>query len=220
MATKVIFSAAMILVLLVFPATPVVAWTPSNLTIRELGGDQFWNYDFEQENWDEVDWPINMVFWNDAATEKVKDILWGATGDRDMNGRLNDGPENNWNWVWNADEGTREASSGDPGAHLRVYAADDFANYNDWLGYYVLGTTHFDNWYRGYWAPFWFGFSEYSEDDISEILRNKGYSVLEDYFWLDNYEPSDIDSRWDWEEGVWVFHVWQNNGYASFVMVE
>jgi hypothetical protein len=172
--------------------------------------DSFYNYDFlsKEATSTNVDWPVSMLFYNNAEIDKVKNIYFGLTiFAYPMYELLNDGA----GWVWDEDRGTKGVVwSGYLGSyvylHMRVYAPypQDYM-YNTYWKYYILGTTHYDQ----FPFEFWSGYSEYAENDFASIAISKGYTVFEDWGNFYNYEPYRV------EDG----HIWYNNGYATAVYV-
>ena len=215
MARRVILLAIMIVALLASSAPPVLAWTTSSLAILGIREDYFYNYDFESKTASStnVDWPVTMLFYNNAEVGKVKDIYWGdPLLASSAYARLNDGA----GWEWDSDRGTKSLGL-TCRCHLRVYATKDWLGYErmyniDW-GYYVLGTSHYD-YYE--WLPTWYsGFSEGAEEELCQVARDNGYTVFEDWSSFYNNEPYREEKDW---LGI-VRHVWSNNGYASAVNV-
>ncbi|GIU72411.1 MAG: hypothetical protein KatS3mg003_1890 [Candidatus Nitrosocaldaceae archaeon] len=187
------------------------AYTP-NLMIIYNDGDRFYNHDFlsnidPPSNYD-VDWPVTMLFCNNADINKVKWIYWGPTIATPMYMKMNDGNR----WVWDSDMGTKNSFwySGYlqqwVKLHMRIYAPnppDYMTNYN-W-GKYVVGTTHYDE----FWLESWSGYSQYAEYDLSTYAYNKGYQV-----YVDSEPMYNNDNR-----GNINNHIWQNDGYATRVCV-
>lgn len=205
MIQRMLLLGIMVIALLASSVTPVLAWTTSNLAILGIREDYFYNYDFCSSTVSDtnVDWPVTMLFYNNAEVDKVKNIYWGVGPWSTCNARLNDGS----GWVWDVDRGTK--STGLHACHMRVYADADDRMYNvDW-GYYVLGTSHYDYFE---WTPWgWSGYSESAEAELCQVARDKGYTVFEDWAYFYNYEGYR-------EEGGGK-HRWSNNGWASAVNV-
>jgi hypothetical protein len=148
-----------------------------------------------------------MLFGLNATKWTVRGMYWGeATQHTTMYGRLKDDPSQGY--VWNGDKGTRSNNTWYPdGTHMRMYAANDSYMSNEYLGTYVLGSTHYDR-FRIY------GWSEDCEGAMAQWARDKGCLVEEDLLYFYNYEPYHVDSNWNGER-----HVWDNNGYATEVCV-
>lgn len=187
------------------------AATTTHLSTLFTNEDQYYNYDFlSQSAWGgNVDWPVTMVFCNNADVNKVKSIYFGSTIASTMYLQMNDGG----GWVWDSDMGTKGALwySSYLGQyvylHMRVYAPNppDYA-YNSSWGNYVLGTTHYDQY------PFetWSGYSEDAEKDFASIALSKGYTVIPDTLYFYNNEPYRVEGG---------NHYWQNDGYATRVCI-
>ncbi|CAG0975149.1 MAG: hypothetical protein MPEBLZ_00899 [Candidatus Methanoperedens nitroreducens] len=167
--------------LITITVSPVMAASTNNLTTLYIREDSFRNYDFlsETDSNTNVDWPVSMLFYNNADINKVKSIFFIGFGSI-LKGRLNDGA----GWVWDSDGGTKGISSRyGHWLHMRVYADSDDRMYNLAWGYYVIGTTHYDEY------PFesWSGYSEAAEEEFASIASSKGYSVSEDWSTFYNY---------------------------------
>lgn len=64
-------------------APSVMAATTQNLSALSHGEDGFYNYDFVSNTQPintSVDWPITMVFYNNAEVTKVKNIFFPKGG--------------------------------------------------------------------------------------------------------------------------------------------
>jgi len=73
-------SLAIILSILILPFSIIQAGEVENFTICSICEDAWYNYDGESSSYDadNVDWPINMLFYNNANVGKVMDIYWGG----------------------------------------------------------------------------------------------------------------------------------------------
>lgn len=194
-----------------FVAAPAQAQARSvtwqNLTLPG-GGDAFDNYDYHSRSRTEsnVDWPVNLIFVNNATVPKVKEPV---AGDFPRSGSIQHG------WVagdWDDDRG-RKQFEGDCKAkgdnyHFRVYAPSNTDRmYNMTYGYFGIGTSHND--YSEGCGDEWFGDSEVAEGKVAEAFRSHGYSVSEDNLWLDNYEAYA-------REGTGI---WNNDGMATVINI-
>ncbi|MFP3976230.1 MAG: hypothetical protein ACLFVK_08435 [Dehalococcoidia bacterium] len=198
-------------------APAVSAWTASNLTTLCVEEDRFKNYDYEDtsdpSDNENCDWPVTMVFWNDADVERVKSHYsnqgWTNPLHSPMSGRLDDGDGDGWEWV--SDEGVKTWGNVMT-CHMRVYAPESededgvYQMYNDAWGYYVLGTTHYD---RNEYDP-WYAEYGWSEDAEAEACDDANpWPVFRNWTDFCNQE----DERWEEE------HFWQSSGEASSVKV-
>lgn len=185
------------------------AQDPVQLYIEE---DAFYNYDFIEQGTvarDKVDWPVTLIYYNNAEIDMVKSLYWIPTGTA-QNGKVNDGA----GWVWDTDAGTKEewCPVRSSALHLRLYADGDDMLYNTSWGYWVLGTTHYDTRECG-WSP-QFGYSEDAENEIANITRDwYGLTVLEDWGWFWN-EEGDVGSHQPRWEGN---HAWLNDGFGTAI---
>lgn len=220
MKTAIIMTLAALLVLFTLCPSPALAWDAHSLTLLTssnfsgLDSDGFWNYDFTSQSVSssKVDFPITMVFVSSADKFKVRGVYWGeATVHSAMNGRLKDDPSQGY--VWNSDKGTRSNNTPYPnGTHMRMYAANDSHMYNQTLGKYLIGSTHYDR-LVGAWREY--GWSETCEADMAQTARDKGCGVVEDAWCCYNDEPYRVQRNW----GTLEMHIWENNGYATAVFV-
>jgi hypothetical protein len=136
-----------------------------------------------------------------------------------MYSRLRDGT--NANWTWDQDSGIKTELCPGPGVkapHMRLYAdGNDRFDFNPTLGFFVIGTTHFDHnecagipftsWRVGYWS----GHSEDAEKRITSDLR----SHYESDGWV--FAP-DAVNLYNAEHGrMQGSHRKQNNGLATEV---
>ena len=71
--------------------------------------------------------------------------------------------------------------------HIRFYAnsSTDY-NYNDAWGFYVLASTHLDDWPDEDWA----GFSTMARNLIASYLSNKGLSVVNPWAYFYNADTA------------------------------
>ncbi len=194
-------------ILLTTIVAPAMAATTQNLNILGIREDYFYNYDFlsRTASSTNVDWPVTMLFYNNADVNKVKNIFDGGIPGGYMYLKLNDGA----GWVWDRDTGTgtKHVSSvyDDRWLHMRIYADSDDRMYNLNWGYYVLGTTHYDE----AWSESWSGYSEDAEEEYADEASSSGYTVYEDWSYWYNPEPYRNESN----------HIWSNNGYTTAVNV-
>lgn len=184
------------------------AATAINLVKLYIREDSFYNYDFNEggQDWNNVDWTMNMLFWNNAEVNKIKDILypefpnWGGAKYQ----ALDDGA-GEWG---DSDSGVKSRPAcpfyGASAYHMRIYADQSTDRmYNvDW-GYYVIGSTHED--YQECTHDPQHGWTEWVETYFADYLRYLGYAVAEDWGWWYNREPP------FWEGN----HYWDNNGYTT-----
>jgi len=194
------------------------AATARNLTILSVREDRWRNYDFNtrEVRSTNVDWAVNLMFWNNATINRVKNILdneYDRTGST-QHGRLSDNVFTQ-GYVWDDDGGRKTTAC--PGApfqpnearHYRIYADGDDRIYNlDW-GYWVFGTSHYDIDECSVTRPAWFGWSETAEGWITYRWRQNGRGAADDWATFYNYEPYRVEGN----------HVWDNNGYASALHV-
>lgn len=186
------------------------AATTSNLTILGLyGGDQISNYDFNSTSYSSrnVDWPVTFMFTDNAEVDKVKDAL-DYLGYPYAGGVKYARQKDGASLAWDSDRGLKNATGNCATTyHMRLYAdPNDDRGYNLLDGYYVFGTTHRD--INENCDGELFGYSEYAEDKFVDELETK-YAVSEDCCGFYNLEAYRAEGN----------HIWQNNGYASYVEV-
>lgn len=180
------------------------------ITIRE---DQFLNWDFHNQG-ESVDWPINLLFWNNAEIDKVKRQYqfqdgWSGSGcGHTMWSALTDG----YSWTWDGDDGIKRPclpACMTSATHLRLYAppaTDRF--YNPSWGYYVIASSHKDQ------SEFCFfgtkhGWSEDAEEHAVDVARSFGWYAGDDWASFSNPLPNTHLGN----------HYLQNDGRASHVRV-
>jgi hypothetical protein len=185
----------------------------------------YWNGNRQHYNWDsdgqtldasQVDWPVTLLFSNNANVNKVKDgplsgkYDQGASCAGPMNMRV--GP-NFAGMVWDTDSGKKTTCCPITGSdiHFRVYADHDDSPdrlYNVTLGYYIAATSHHD--IRECGSGTQFGYSETAEQEIATDSANiAGWAVYSNYWGMDNGLVSSwIGNRY-----------YESNGYATEVMV-
>jgi hypothetical protein len=166
------------------------------------GGDSFDNYDYlsQSRSAGNVDWPVSLIFINNATVSKAKAPLSGVMP---HTGSLK------YAWVrgsWDQDRGIKQYEGkcdSTTNYHMRVYAPSNTDRmYNTYRGYFVVATTHMD--YREGCAGQWFGESEAAEDFVLNEFIRRGYHYWPDWVWLGNAE----------NDGHF-----QSNGWASEVSI-
>jgi hypothetical protein len=173
------------------------------------GGDAFDNYDYPSPSCctSNVDWPVNLFFWNNATISKVKGPISGnmpAVG------------STKYAWIgsgYDSDGGRKQAPGNCTLAtnyHFRVYAPSSTDRaYNTNYGYFVIGTSHNDYREGCTSGDRWFGDSENAESFVAGLFRSKGYYVSPNSMWLNNYEAYQ-------REGAGL---WNSNGYATLISI-
>ena len=150
------------------------------------GGDAFDTYDYGQQTRaeDHVDWPVSLVFFNNATVSKAKAPLSSVMP---HTGSLK------YAWVggtWDQDRGIKQypgKCDSTTNYHMRVYAPPGTDRmFNTYYGYFVVATTHMD--YREGCSGQWFGESEAAEDFVLREFINRGYHYWSDWTDLGSYE--------------------------------
>lgn len=197
--------------------TPAAAG-PSNLTIVGLDNDEFWNYDFFGQSAEagNVDWAIDLVFYNNANINKVKDALnpWYPNIGGPKFEYMRDGP--NGTWKWDQDGGRKLTGCPPTGwfEHYRVYAdPGDDSMYNVYYGYYILGSTHFD--YNDGCSGQQAGYSETGETWIA-YRSGQAWGTDRVFYSCCTFYNAEA-FRTEMTDGI--PHIWENNGNATYVSV-
>ena len=200
----------LLLAILNYPTSALADHSASAVTLLSEDGDYFWNWDFNSESVSptNVDWPISLLWFNDADVTLVKDIVeWNHVGG-EKHARLKDGPGS---YRWDSDRGIKEfqGTCTSTVQHMRVYADGDDRIYNTMWGYYVLATAHYD---VNELCNSSHGWTEDVTANLVDIASAAGYSVVDNDPDLDfaNYETT------GWEGNHYV----QSDGYASSVDVQ
>jgi hypothetical protein len=200
----------------------------ASLTYMWYAEDRFYNWDFENTNWpvtaDQVDWPITMMFYNNAEVDKVKGLLRGVSSYPLIGGTMfavvgdfppvSDGTGGG-ELQWDGDGGIKSnapcafGSMGDA-YHIRIYADwPDDRFYNISAGFYVLAATHIDHNELPLCPGTWHGESELAENHFAQRSRDVNLTVYEDWWSLLNFES--------WHQNG--PHVVDNNGMQTLVHV-
>ena len=122
----------------------VLGWSGSSANNR----DEFYNYDFTTSTFSsqmssKVDWPIDLLFTNNATTNVVKQAYWPYSGGA-MYARMTDTGAAGWGF--DSDTGTKDSRCGTRVHHMRVYANGDQDRMYNWnWGYWVMASAHIDN---------------------------------------------------------------------------
>jgi hypothetical protein len=179
------------------------------------GNRQFYNWDFNGQNTGNPDWPVTLLFTNNANVNHVKD---GPLGGKYDQGASCASPMNmpvgpNFNaMIWDEDSGKKTTCCPVTGGatHFRVYADHNDSPhrlYTPDLGYYVPATSHRD--VRECGSGTEHGWSEDAEWEIGTDSWNVGWAVYRNSRALDN---SVVTS--------WIgSYYYQNNGWATEVIV-
>lgn len=202
-------------------------WAENPPQPMNIGDDRFYNYDFGSVSayQGNIDWPVGLVFWNNASVSRVKSLLnspYDQTGGEQRAALVDQG----YPWVWDGDAGRKTTKfPGLPGQpdnarHYRIYADaplgqtggvayGDDRIYNLYWSYWVFGTTHWDYAEFSPTDPHWFGNSENAEDWLVYEWYAKGYAYTADWNNMYNYEPYEVQGD----------HIYDNNGFASFMYI-
>jgi hypothetical protein len=205
-------------------------WTPAKaprwqkLTNQSAGG-RFFNYDGARNfGKHSRDWPVTLIFYRFASVRKVKDIIgYNRVGDPEYEGlKKSKGAQARFD----TDSGRKTScNSRHRDTHFRVYAPgnsdpDKERLWDPTWGFYVVGTTHYDQG-EGTGAcggkTHWFGLSEEAEFQVvaraREVTVGGNHLVVrQDFFQLHNYEAF----RKEGDKGQ---HRWQNDGKASGIKI-
>lgn len=193
------------------------------------GGSQFFNYDGDrvrqpnngvagQPYATNRDWPVTMIFADNASINKIKNRL-DLLGYPRAGGAQYEGYKVSSNGFrhFDSDKGKKDScnSSADD-SHIRLYGNSETDRFYDpRYGYFVVGTTHRDHGdgCGGAGVTPYFGYSEMIEEHFADVFDNAGLSVWNDYVPLDNRE---FPQRYDVHAPD---HVWSNDGNATVVRI-
>ncbi len=203
-----------------------------------FNSDKFYNYDLDSTGLhnDNVDWPVNLVFYNNAAVWKVKDYIhWynqvGYNGSPkwlhlregdyfNQTDRVGDYQSLNYYEEADADSGRKDVPQGicvgvSDAIHYRPYADESAFGfdtlYNDAWGFYVIATSHVDR--NDGCTDAEHGWSNHSEWIVySWSLNVVGWVAYRNYLNLFNPEPGTYNDN----GGT---HHWRNDGLATVVNV-
>lgn len=209
MRTRTLLTLIACTVIFGVPASASAA-TTYHLAAQRIDSDSFDNYDFStpKVSSKNVDWPITLLFRNNAEVDKVKQkIGWGIFASAAY-ARLN----NSFGWFYDSDQGIKSApcTVGVTAVHFRVYADQGAGdrNYSPSLGYYVLGTTHLDRNECGGGTKT-SGWSELAEETISNMYSVRGWTIYRNTYQMNNPETPRLEGN----------HYWNNSGLATIVAV-
>jgi hypothetical protein len=203
--------------------------TPSHkqyaVRLSSGGNDRFINYD-GQPNFDQHgrDWPIDLVFYNNASVNKVKDGLarfgYSGSGSTEHEGYTRNYNARNHGFRFDSDRGRKTACDVNHNDnHYRLYAPPSQDRlYDPTYGYYVVGSTHLDH-NECTDHPTHFGFSERVEYAIG-TKANTIWTVTRNHLALYNSEGYDRNGnpgvRRDMNEPS---HYWMNDGNATIILL-
>jgi hypothetical protein len=207
-ASRILVTALVAIASIGIAATPASA---RSITWRSItmpgGGDTFDNYDYHSRSRSasNVDWPVNLIFWNNATVPKVKAPIAAAFP---HTGSVQSA------WVagsWDDDRGRKQypgQCDSNSNYHFRVYAPSNTDRmYNVNYGYFVIGTSHND--YRENCGDGWFGESEVAEGVVASAYSSRGFSVSRGALGLHNYEAYAREGS----------AIWYSDGWATLVRI-
>jgi hypothetical protein len=195
------------------------------------GKVQFDNFDFGSEcaTASNAQWPIDLIFENDANTNKIANNLSGVCAPSFGSGILpcgeivnsteyatvNNG--NGYGFEWSSSAGYKNGTGGArlTTIHMRMYATHNYLSYSTLHGYFVIASLHHDYGECPVLCSPTFGRSEGAERwmayQINKYQPSDGTSwhARYDYYQMYNYEPFTVDGD----------HIWSNDGYATEVAV-
>ena len=197
--------------------------------------DKFYNWDYSEGSLDKIspsnaDWPITILFWGNAEVDKIKDrylsslswLFWSIIASKKY-AALNDGE----GWFIDSDRGRKNLFEINPPleitcegvtlrvedvfVHIRFYAntSTDY-NYNSAWEYYVLASTHLDDW------PFedWHGLPTIARNLVAMYLEDKGLKVVNPWAYFYN---EDTPCRLETVDGKKHFNL--HDGQAAAVYI-
>jgi Concanavalin A-like lectin/glucanases superfamily len=189
--------------------------TSRRLQRFHVGGSTFWNYDFSKTSLDstKVDWPVTLIFWNNAAVDDVK--LWGSCNCATEWGLTHSSVGYPGEW-WIPDLGSALGGGYCFGNkwHYRVYGDGSTIPHHNYLyslawGYFVVGTSHIDH--HENCPGEWSGNSEKAEQRIADESR-----AWWGAFHLERDKVPLHNTYWNHGKGFWRGkHLWRNDGKAT-----
>ncbi|MEV4624347.1 hypothetical protein AB0J74_37280 [Asanoa sp. NPDC049573] len=179
----------------------------------DFDGVRFHNYDYLEkvDNCNAVDWATSVLFYDWADIDFVKSTLdnfgFEDSSWQDMYMPVRTG---NGGAVWDDDGGKKEIACPAVGLetrHYRIYAppSTDYM-YHPNLGYFVVGSTHWDANECPPIGKHHYG-SEEAEQTIANRMEDGGYFVSREWSDYDNWEPYRVEGD----------HTWENSGYATYI---
>jgi hypothetical protein len=195
-------------------ASNAMASTAKSLATVTFGGDSYQNYDFNSKTVadNNVDWPVDLVFWGNASISKVYNkINWSWSGSTEYE-RVNDGSGN----VWVSSGGRKNTICTD--THYRIYAPSVGYLSNSILGHYVIGTAHLDK--NECFGPARYGWNETAEANVAARAAAAWGSpaVVKNAMSMPDGTPTFLLFR-NAQTGWQGNHYFNNNGYPTLVHV-
>lgn len=198
-----------------------------NVSIGD-SSNQISNWDYRSRRRLQKDWPVHIIFWNNATVNKVKGTDGSHLLDEHVFKTVG-GSKYLWTreagvGSWDSDGGRKEANCkpfNRPGMvlHYRVYANDDDRLWAPGWGYYVPMTTHYDYDDPTIWGTCdnrMHGWDEQAADWILWHYRDNSsgprWSAVDDFAYF--YNPS---SGIEMVGGI--AHHRTSDGYVSVVRV-
>jgi hypothetical protein len=189
-----------------------LAATAPNFHVVSYDGDTWTNYDVTAPGTQNVDWPVDLIFWGNATTSKVYWQMRWIWGGSTMYAQVDDGAGP----FWASTGGRKNTFCTD--THYRLYADGDGYLLNTWLGRYVIGTAHLD---RNECGPTpSFGWNETAEANVAARARAVwgAAAVQEDAEFMPDGTPTFIllDNANTEIQGN---HHFDNDGYPTLIRV-
>ena len=191
------------------------ASTTTTLVNVQFAGDRFYNFDFDSKNAsaNNVDWPVDLIFWGNASISKVQSKLgWFWPGSSEY-AQVDDGAGASWV----SSGGRKNTFCTD--THYRLYApaGTGFLS-NAVLGHYVIGTSHLDKNECGSSAQY--GWNETAEANVAAraaAVWGAGV-VIKNALVMPDGTPT-LSLLQDAQSGWQGSHYFDNNGYPTLIMV-
>ncbi len=203
----------------------ILAMSPQSLAHRAAhrpmfvsvnGPSDYLNYDGDNANLSRNtrDWPLTLIFYRNAAVNKVGDAL-AARGYKNFGSPAYE-PYHSGSGAhtrYDTSKGRKtDCDSHNNDYHYRFYAPGNTDRFYDLkYGYVVVASTHIDH-NECTSGPKRYGRSEEVEQRIANDAEAIGWSVRRNHSALLNREPLRRDRN---DPG----HVWENNGIATDVRV-
>ena len=195
-------------------ASSATASTTTKLTTVRYGGDSFQNFDFESQTVaaNNVDWPVDLVFWGNASISKVyTKINWSWSGSSEYE-RINDGSGN----TWVSSGGRKNTLCSD--THYRLYAPTAGYLSNNNLGHYVIATAHLDK--NECVGSTSYGWNETAEANVAAraVAVWGSAAVVKNAIFMPDGTPTFLlfqNAQTGWQGN----HYFNNDGYPTLIHV-
>lgn len=174
------------------------------------------NYEFITQNQsaDNVDWMLNLVWWNNADVVQAKQVLQDQGFSGVGSQRFMQIEAGHKNYVWDQDSGVKDDSyftCTNEHAYMFAPAGDRLFVPGGW-GWVVFGSSHQDYNEGSHFScsgSAAFGWSETAEGVLASDYSSRGHAVMQNYGNVYNAQYGN--------DCCLANHYWESNGYDTFV---